>query len=56
MHLAGGESCMISNLAAGFRFRFLGGGEDAIALQGPVIWLDCEDLLFIGQHESRESN
>lgn len=36
MHLAGGESCMISNLAAGFRFRFLGGGAGWAARHGPA--------------------
>ena len=35
-HQGGGETCMISNTAAGFRFRFLGGGAGWAARRDPA--------------------
>jgi hypothetical protein len=36
MHQGGGETCMISNTADGFRFRFLGGGAGWAARREPA--------------------
>ena len=36
MHQGGGETCMISNIADGFRFRFLGGGGGWAARREPA--------------------
>jgi hypothetical protein len=36
MHQGGGETCMISNTADGFRFRFLGGGAGWVARREPA--------------------
>ena len=36
VHQGGGETCMISNTADGFRFRFLGGGAGWAARREPT--------------------